>query len=71
MIDKDTLIKFDKWLLNNPDVTQDDREVIMEFVGDYIKEVGVCDNGICDNDSEQVGTHCVSCGEESVIKELV
>lgn len=37
MIDKNTLRKFDEWLLNNPDVTQDDREVIMEFVGDYVK----------------------------------
>lgn len=32
---------------------------------------GKCDNGICDNTEDQYSTYCVSCGEESVIKELV
>jgi len=31
-----TFRAFDEWLLNNADLTQDDREVIVEFVGDYI-----------------------------------
>jgi hypothetical protein len=32
-----TFRDFDKWLLNNPDVSQDDREIIVMFVIDYLK----------------------------------
>lgn len=31
--------EFDDWLYNHPDVTQQDRLLIMEFVEDYIKEL--------------------------------
>lgn len=31
------LMKFDEWLLYNPDVTTEDMHIILEFVGDYIK----------------------------------
>lgn len=38
-INNNSLRKFDEWLLYNSDVTQEDRETIIEFVGDYIKEL--------------------------------
>lgn len=36
-ITSDTLRQFDEWLLYNADVTQEDRELIIEFVAEYIK----------------------------------
>ncbi len=38
-ITKNSLRKFDEWLQYNPDITQDDRELIIEFVGNYVSEL--------------------------------
>ena len=35
----DNLEEFDDWMLYNPDVTQEDRETIIEFVVSYLKEL--------------------------------
>lgn len=36
-IAKDNFMEFKEWLNNNPDITTDDMETIIEFVGDYIR----------------------------------